>query len=310
MLEVIRASNANSTISQYNISLNKWVSYAEQHKIKLWSPTVKNILEFLYVIYESGLGYSSINTAKSALSCVISDVDGFQVGKHPLIIKFMKGIAKLRPPVARYEVTWDADSVLSIIKLWPKTSLLSLKMLSLKLVSLLALVTAQRVQTLAAIEVKNIVWGDTVQIIITKPLKCTNINRSNVVLMLPKYTTDPDLCVVETLKCYIECTESMRKGESLFISYQKPFAAVTSQTISRWLCHVLSLAGIDTKKFHSHSFRHSATSKAAKSGVCIDSILKRVGWSHKSNTFARFYNRPIQGMDNFSESILKLKNRS
>lgn len=273
----------------------------------MWQPSVSNILQYLYELYLSGVGYSVINTAKSALSSVIIDLNGFQLGKHPLVLKFMRGIYKLRPPTARYQVTWDADVILSLLKSWPQTSELCLKRLSHKLVSLLALVTAQRVQTLSSIELCNIVWGEKVQIVITKALKCTSIKASNVVLVLPRFSEDHNLCVVECLSQYIKMTQNIRKGESLFISFNKPHDSVTAQTLSRWLCEVLKLGGIDTNKFHGHSFRHSATSKAARGGICIDTIMQRVGWSQKSNTFARFYNRPVDSRDIFGKSILSLK---
>lgn len=307
VMNILKSSLAKSTNDQYSYSLRKWMSYAENNNISMWQPSVSNVLQYLYELYASGVGYSTINTAKSALSSVIIDVNGFQLGKHPLVLKFMKGIYKLRPPTARYQVTWDADLVLNLFKSWPRNSELSLKMLSFKLVALLALVTAQRVQTLSAIELCNIVWTEKVQIVLKKTLKCTSIKTPNVVLVLPRFNEDQNLCVVECLSQYIKRTESIRKGISLFISFNKPHDTVTSQTLSRWLCAVLKLAGIDTDKFHGHSFRHSSTSKAVRGGVCIDTILQRVGWSQKSNTFARFYNRPVDTRDVFAKSILTVK---
>lgn len=271
-----------------------------------WNPNVSNILSFLTELYEKGLGFSSINTAKSALSSVLFEIDGVQIGKHPLILRFMKGIAKLRPPSARYDVTWDANKILDLIKSWSENETLDLRFLTYKLVMLLALVTAQRVQTLAAIEISNIEWTEPVQILIKKSLKCTNIKNPNVVLVIPSYADDKKLCAVSTLRAYIDRTHSVRTVSSLFISYQKPHGAVTTQSISRWLCTSLNLAGIDVTKFHAHSFRHAATSKAARQGINIDTILTRVGWSHKSKTFARFYNRPLDNRDCFGKSILTM----
>lgn len=271
-----------------------------------WNPNVSNILSFLAELYEKGLGFSSINTAKSALSSVLFEIDGIQIGKHPLILRFMKGIAKLRPPAARYDVTWDANKILDLIKSWSENEMLDLRFLTYKLVMLLALVTAQRVQTLAAIEISNIEWTEPVQILIKKSLKCTNIKNPNVVLVIPSYADDKKLCAVSTLRAYIDRTHSVRTVSSLFISYQKPHVAVTTQSISRWLCTSLNLAGIDVTKFHAHSFRHAATSKAARQGINIDTILTRVGWSHKSKTFARFYNRPLDDRDCFGKSVLTM----
>lgn len=45
-------------------------------------------------------------------------------------------------------------------------------------------------------------------------------------------------------------------------------------------------SGIDTAIFSSHSTRHAASSQALKQGLTVDNILKAVGWSANSMTFA------------------------
>jgi hypothetical protein len=48
------------------------------------SPTLNSVLEFLAHLFHNGIGYSGINTARSALSTFIS-VDGIvSLGKHDL----------------------------------------------------------------------------------------------------------------------------------------------------------------------------------------------------------------------------------
>jgi site-specific recombinase XerD len=54
----------------------------------------------------------------------------------------------------------------------------------------------------------------------------------------------------------------MRKTNTLFISYVKPYGAVTRSTISRWLKSLMSSAGIDISKYSAHNIRSSAASKA------------------------------------------------
>ncbi|CAG5009444.1 unnamed protein product [Parnassius apollo] len=43
----------------------------------------------------------------------------------------------------------------------------------------------------------------------------------------------------------------------------------------------------------SHSTRHAATSAANRADLNLDLIRKTAGWSNNSETFARFYNRPL-----------------
>ena len=47
-------------------------------------PSVKDVLEFLQKLYERGLGYSCLNTARSALSSFIVLDGNVTVGNHPL----------------------------------------------------------------------------------------------------------------------------------------------------------------------------------------------------------------------------------
>ena len=53
-------------------------------------PTVTDVIEFLTELFHSGIGYSCLNTARSALSTVIVFPDNTAAGSHPLVVRFMK----------------------------------------------------------------------------------------------------------------------------------------------------------------------------------------------------------------------------
>ena len=55
------------------------------------------ILDFLTELYQQGLGNSSLNTARSALSTFMCVDNNQSVGSHPLIKRFMKGVFSNRP---------------------------------------------------------------------------------------------------------------------------------------------------------------------------------------------------------------------
>lgn len=260
-------------------------------------------LSFLAYLHKQGLGYSSVNTARSALSTIYGLNNNSNLGEHKLVVKFMKGIFKIKPPAPKYSMTWDCSLVLRLIQTWDCEKV-SLKLLSYKLVALLALITSQRVQTFEKLLISNIRWTDPVQIKITNILKTTKICNPNPILVLPPYQCS-NLCPVVTLRCYIDRTKCVRKNhDELLLSYNSPHKPVGSQTISRWLCKVLDKAGIDTGVFSGHSFRHASTSKAASQGVTTDVIFKNVGWSEKSGTFARYYKKPIVNSDIFANAVL------
>ncbi|ODM86712.1 hypothetical protein Ocin01_19970 [Orchesella cincta] len=72
---------------------------------------------------------------------------------------------------------------------------------------------------------------------------------------------NPKLCVVTTLKEYINRTQFLRGSTRLVISYVKPHKPVTPSTISRWICNVIHAAGVPLS-YGAHSSRSAATTAA------------------------------------------------
>ena len=302
MNRILLASCSKNTQSQYSVYFQKWVKFCNRNAVNVYSSNIACVLEFLKSLFDEGLGYSSINSARSALSLLLPNIDHCMVGSHPLVVRFLKGVFKLRPSAPRYNLTWDVSSVLQMFKNWPLNEDLDLLRLSIKTVALLALVTAGRAQTLAAVAVDNIkLEGDKIVIRIPAMLKTSRPGALQPVFALPPYH-DVKLCVVNCISTYLRVTLPYRKDTALFISIQAPHKAVSVQTISRWLKQCLELAGIDTAVYKGHSFRHASTSKAKNVGVSIDEIFLTGGWTANSNVFKRFYNRPV--VNTFQASVL------
>ncbi|EFN80918.1 hypothetical protein EAI_04706, partial [Harpegnathos saltator] len=279
-----------STISQYSRPLKLWWQFCQQNRENSFFPST--VLDFLgFRSYSSLNEYnSSLNTYSSAIS-LISSAD---IGSHPLIKRFFKGVAALKPPRPRYDFTWDPSSViLYLARLYPYSTL-SLELISKKLVTLFALTTAQRMQTLAAIQRSNIVIADSVIIRIPARLKTSGIGRAQPMLVFKPFLEKPELCLFSLINLYLERTADFRRlnCDAFFISYCKPYSSVSSQTLGRWVKSVLEASGIDVSIF-SHSTRHASTSLAASRGININEIRRTAGWSKSSDVFARFYNRPI-----------------
>ena len=74
------------------------------------------VLDFLTEQFENGCGYSSLNTARCALSAIGLIKDGFAIGAHPIVIRFMRGIFNLKPVKSRYSETWDVNKVLIYLR--------------------------------------------------------------------------------------------------------------------------------------------------------------------------------------------------
>lgn len=256
------------------------------------------------MLFEKGLSYSAINSARSALSAFGIVHDGLSVGCHPVMIRFIKGIYNLRPPAPKYNVTWDVSLVLNVLRKMSPVKYISLKDLTLKLTMLLCLILAGRTQSLHLLSISDMVKGSQSYILkYSDLLKQSRPGKNNPIVELKAYPPDRRLCCITVLKEYLERTKKIRKNETcLFISYVKPHKAISKSTLSRWLKTIMSKAGIDITKFSSHSVRAASVSKA-KLYMSVENIVKSVGWSN-ANTFAKFYDKPIQTVD-FQTAVLK-----
>ena len=83
--KLIMASWRDGTKKQYSTYITKWQKFCNQRQISHIHPSVVSVLDFLTLLYQQGLIYSAINTARSALSSYITLENGTYVGKHPLV---------------------------------------------------------------------------------------------------------------------------------------------------------------------------------------------------------------------------------
>lgn len=271
--------------------------------------TASDIIKFLAKEFEKDASYGSLNSIRSAISLIV----GSEIGQSAIIGRFLKGVAKLRPSEPKYDSTWDPKIVLDYFKDVPNENL-PLDGLSRKALTLLALVLGQRIQTLSLIDIRNIVINkEVMEIKLPDRVKTSRPGKKQPILVLPIYKENLNNRPMYTLQCYLEKTKPLRKDiTTLFISpsrvffKKKPFKRVTSQTLSRWLKDTLHDCGLDTNIFSAYSTRHASTSAAKRRGVNIDIIRSSAGWSEKSDTFAKFYNRPVvQNRSLYGQAILK-----
>ena len=267
-------------------------------------------VEFLTELYQLGLSYSSINTARCALSAMLvnSTSSNSTFGQHVDVKRFMKGIFQSRPALPRYNKTWDVNTMLQYLLSLKDTNELSLKDITLKLVILVALTTAQHGQSLHLMDIANMVQEkDTLTFMLASPVKQTKPGRplSELTVQLKAYPHDQKLCVVHTCMIYLEKTKKLRGKETqLFITHQKPHKKASRDTIRRWIQQIMASAGIDTTLFKPHSVRSAATSKAKLNNACTADILKTAGWT-SATTFAKYYDKPIDIVETLSISVLK-----
>ena len=220
------------------------MQFCDQQQINKINPSLGEILIFLTQLHEEGLSYSAINTAKSMLSSLFEIIQKRDIGKESLIRRFMKGVFYLRPSFPKTYFTWDVKIVLKCLENLDN-SVLTLRLLSIKLAVPMALTTGQRCQTLSVMDLRNIeITNNHVKIRIGDVLKQTKPKNHLAEIFMEAYV-NPAICVVKTLNHYITRTESVRKDSKLFITTQKPFSGASKDTIARWIKLGLNLAGID-----------------------------------------------------------------
>ena len=300
--EIILASWRQSTKKQYRCYLQKWILFTHTRSIDPLHPNLGEVLEFLTLLFDSGLKYSALNTARSALSSFVSLTSGKCLGEERLIRKFMKGVFNLRPALPRYQESWNVDTVLIYLSNMPELQELSLKEISFKLVMILALITGQRCQTLHLLDLQDMLITETgVTFSIRSLVKQSKPGTAQPILKLNAYPNNANLCVMRILREYLCRTKVFRSTTKLFISFIRPYGAVSKDTLARWIRTVMKNAGIDITIFKPHSTRAASTSRAASKNIPVRTIMNTAGWSRQS-TFAKFYHKPILHNTSIDES--------
>lgn len=297
-----------STEKSYSSAWRKWLGWCHERKLDPFPTSVKSVVDFLSFQFQQGRQYSTINSYRSALSATIPPIDGQPVGQHPLVCKLLQGMFNKRPPMPRYQTTWDVGLVIQCLKSLSPTEDQPLQVLSKKLVTLLALANASRASDIHALDLQFHKFSGEGVLFHIPSLTKTRRSGPPKTTFIAKFEEDPSICPVRTLQIYIEKTKDLRKAEEsgrlpLLISFKKPHKAVSSATISRWMKQLLSEAGVPTEMFKAHSVRAASSSAAKNKGVSMADIMHAAGWN-RSSTFEKFYYKPIDGSA-FTKAVLQ-----
>ena len=116
-----------------------------------------HVLDFLSTMCEKEHAYSTINSAKCAIATIIYIPPYASLNKHPLINKYMTGIFNLRPPKPKLSLAWDMDIFFRYFEQQGDNCLLSDILLTQKLLILLLLLGAHRLNTIKLFSINNMV---------------------------------------------------------------------------------------------------------------------------------------------------------
>lgn len=302
-MQICDAGLSNSTHTQYGNHLSNFKRYCLEVGVTDYlSIDVVTGIEFLTSMFKRGLSFSTLNSARSALSqyVILKNSPGENFGKHPLTVRFMRGAFRLRPSKPRYSSTWDASLVLGKLREVDNLKC-SMKELSYKCVMLLALATGQRAQTISVLSLDTMVASNDRYVFHINEVVKTSRPGHTQVVEVRMFDQCVNICPLTCLQVYINRTKAVRGDYSrLFLSLVNPVKPVTSQSISRWLMSILRLCNINNV-FKAHSTRSASASKAALH-IDVNSVLKTVGWGSE-RTFATFYNKPTDNDQSFVNAV-------
>lgn len=155
------------------------------------------------------------------------------VGKHPMVCRLHKGVFHARPPLPRYTSTWDVQTILQYLEsIGPNTSL-PLKLLTFKLVMLMALTRPSHSADLASLQLDRRQFRPEGVVFLPATLaKQSAQGKPLSEYFFPSFPHNSELCPVETLRHYEVMTTPLRSQTTakLFIALVKPHKSVTSAT--------------------------------------------------------------------------------
>ncbi len=311
----IASARAPSTRWAYALKWNLFIEWCSSHREDPQRCSIRAVLSFLQQGLECRLSPSTLKVYVAAISAHHDPIEGRSVGKHDLVVRFLRGARRLNPPRPPSLPSWDLALVLRALQIAPFEPLLSveLKFLSMKTLLLTALASIKRVGDLQAFSVDEscLEFGPADSSATLRPRPGyvpkvpTTPFRDQVVNLqaLPLEEADPALallCPVRALRQYVDRTQSFRTSEQLFVCYggQQKGNAVYKQRMAHWIVDAITLAyeaqGVPCPlRLRAHSTRGVASSWVLARGASLADICRAAGWA-TPNTFARFYSLRVE----------------
>ncbi len=153
----IASARAPSTRRAYTLKWNLFVEWCSSHQEDPQRCSIRAVLSFLQQGLERRLSPSTLKVYVATISTHHDPVEGKSVGKHNLVVRFLRGARRLNPPRPPSLPSWDLALVLRALITAPFEPLQSveLKFLSMKTLLLTALASIKRVGDLQAFSVDD-----------------------------------------------------------------------------------------------------------------------------------------------------------
>ncbi len=315
--ETIASARAPATRKLYSSKWGVFESWCFTRAIDPVNCPVGPVLEFLQERLTAGAAATTLRVYVAAIAAR-RELDEIPLGRHRLVSAFMRGARRLRPVRPTAVPSWDLSVVLEGLVTAPFEPLESAsdRILTLKVVLLLALTSLKRVGDLQAFSVSETCMDfapGLVKVTLRPrpgyiPKVLSTSFRSQVVTLHsfhpPPFASSEDerlhmLCLVRALKLYVDRSKVWRKSPQLLICFGagRHGLATSKQRISHWVRDAISLA-YEARELPSplslraHFTRGVASSQALFRGVPLEDICVAAGWS-SPHTFVRFYNLDV-----------------
>ena len=142
----------------------------------------------------------------------------------------------VRHPKPRYEFIWDTDLVLNFLKSL-QTSDITLKLLTLKTVTLLTLLSGQRVSTVHQFRLSQMQRTPTIIIFnIQGLLKQTRQHKRDLPITYHAFPHDVNLCPVATIESYLHARATMVHAainDDFLLCYGNPHGPAPKDPLAR-----------------------------------------------------------------------------
>ena len=102
------------TGNKYNTSQKQWMQLSSERNQDPLHPPLNHVLNSLHSYQIRNVGHSVLNTIRSMLSSFV-EIDGIEVGKHPVICRYMKGAYNLNPSLQKRNFIWHVEAVVKYL---------------------------------------------------------------------------------------------------------------------------------------------------------------------------------------------------
>ncbi len=213
VVNTINSARAPSTRHLYALKWNLFIDWCSSQREDPWRCPVRVMLSFLHEGLDRRLSPSTLKVYVAAIAAHHEAVDGKYLGKHDLVVRFLRGARRLNSPRPTSVPSWDLSLVLMALQRPP-------------------------FEPLQSAELK----------IPTTPFRDQVVSLQ----ALPSEEADPALaflCPVCTLRLYVDRTQSFRTSYQLFVCYggQQKGKAVSKQRLAHWIVDAIVLWIVDAK---------------------------------------------------------------